>query len=77
MQYSIHTDLAIEASAVENLKSNDNTQNGIVSNVYQKDDITVTEVRITNEKGERAVGKPMGNYITIEIPTLKNNISDV
>jgi len=77
MQYSIHTDLAIEASAVENLKSNDNTQNGIVSNVYQKDDITVTEVRITNEKGERAVGKPMGNYITIEVPTLRNNISDV
>lgn len=77
MQYSIHTDLAIEASAVENLKPENGKAGGIVSNVYKRDDITVTEVRITNKEGEKAVGKPVGRYVTIEVPTLRDGISDV
>ena len=29
--------------------------------------IKVTRVKITNEEGEKAIGKPRGNYITIDI----------
>lgn len=37
------------------------------------DEIRVTRVRVTSPTGEAAVGKPMGNYITIEVPNLKDN----
>ena len=33
--------------------------------------IAVERVKITNEKGEKAIGKPRGNYITIDIKKLK------
>lgn len=77
MQFTIHTDLAIEASAVENLKSADSETAGIISDVYEKDNIKIREVKITNENGERSVGKPMGKYVTIEVPSLRENISGV
>ena len=31
----------------------------------------VTRVKIVNEKGETAIGKPIGNYITIDIKKIK------
>lgn len=77
MQYSIHTDLAIEASAVENLKISDKKESGIETNIFEKDGITVTEVMITNKKGEEAVGKPVGKYVTLEVPSLRDNITEV
>ena len=33
--------------------------------------IKVERVRITNENGEKAIGKPIGNYITIDVRKLK------
>jgi spore protease len=36
-------------------------------------DIKITRVKITSPTGEAAIGKPMGNYITIEIPGLKES----
>jgi len=30
-------------------------------------------VRVTSPTGEAAIGKPMGNYITLEVPRLKEN----
>lgn len=76
MSFSIHTDLAIEASAVENLKFTDNSESGIRTNIFEKNQVTVTEVEITNKTGENSVGKPMGKYVTIEIPTLRDNITE-
>ena len=35
------------------------------------DTIKVERVKITNENGEKALGKPMGSYITIDIKRLK------
>lgn len=75
MQYSIHTDLAIEASALENAKIIDNIESGISTSIFEKDGITVTEVNITNKNGEKAVGKPIGKYVTLEVPSLRDDIS--
>ena len=36
-------------------------------------DIKITRVRVTSPTGEAAIGKPMGNYITLEVPGLRNN----
>ncbi len=35
--------------------------------------IKITRVRVTSPTGEAAIGKPMGNYITLEIPGLRDN----
>ena len=77
MEYSIHTDLAIEASAVENLSDKSKTNSGISSDTFTKNDITITEVNITNENGAKAVGKPIGKYITLEVPKLRDDITEV
>lgn len=77
MEFSIHTDLAIEAAAVENIKIIGKKESGIESNVFEKDGITVTEVLITNKSGEKMVGKPMGKYVTLEVPSLRDNITEV
>ncbi len=41
------------------------------------EDVKITRVRITSPTGEQTIGKPMGNYITLEIPQLKDNNPDV
>ena len=39
---------------------------------YQKDEnIKIERVKITNFEGQKAIGKPIGNYITIDIKKLK------
>lgn len=76
MQYSIHTDLAIEASAVENMKISDKKTSGIETNIFEKGGITVTEVKITNKNGEEAIQKPIGKYVTLEVPSLRDNITE-
>ena len=75
MNYEIHTDLAIEASAVENLETSGRIS-GIKMESYKEDHVTVTRVEILNKKGEEAAGKPKGNYVTLEVPDLRNNIAD-
>jgi len=40
-------------------------------------DIHVTRVRITSPAGEQSIGKPMGNYITLDVPRLKENDRDL
>jgi len=37
----------------------------------------VTRVRITSPEGEKSIGKPMGNYITLDVPKLKENDRDL
>lgn len=38
--------------------------------------IKVTDVRITDEKGEKAIGKPVGQYITVEASDLPDGDDD-
>ena len=45
---------------------------GIESTKEEKDEnIKIERVKIVNESGEKAIGKPIGNYITIDIKKLK------
>lgn len=64
---NIRTDLAIEAKEIYQKESNGNIA-GVEVEEYSEEDIKVTNVKIVNEIGERAMGKPIGSYITIEIP---------
>lgn len=58
------TDLALEKQ--ELLKDKD--QDGIKVTHWRKENAFVTEIEILNGAGEKAVGKPMGKYITVDMP---------
>lgn len=59
---AIRTDLAIECREMfaEEIS-------GVESKAHDSDGITVTHVRISTQEGARQIGKPVGNYVTIEI----------
>lgn len=64
---SIRTDLAIEAKEIYQKESKGKTD-GIVVEESNEGDIRITNVKIVNEIGEKNMGKPMGTYITIDMP---------
>lgn len=67
------TDLALE---VRETFEDDNVeiQGVILKEDYDKDkDIRVSTVVIKDQRGADAMGKPMGTYITIEAPKLKES----
>lgn len=64
---NIRTDLAIEATQVCE-KDNKGNIPGVEVGEHKDGEIKVTSVKIINEVGEKAMGKPKGTYITIDIP---------
>lgn len=74
---NIRTDLAIEASALYNKPPEEIEKiDGVKISTEKYEEITVTHVQITNENGEKAIGKKIGNYITIESPKIRDNDED-
>lgn len=70
--YNFRTDLALERRDI--FKKNNNLEeiDGIETENKEIDEnLKVSIVRITNENGEQAIGKPMGTYVTIDIKKLK------
>lgn len=72
----IRTDLALEAT--ESFAERDTKLRGVeIHEDYNKEkDIRTTIVKITTENGARAMGRPQGNYITIEAPDLSASDED-
>ena len=71
--FDFRTDLATERRDIYK-KANqiENEIQGIESKKEEIDEnIIVERVKITNEKGEKAIGKPQGNYITIDVKKLR------
>ena len=71
--YNFRTDLALERRDLYNKAHNiEKDIDGIETEEEQIDDkIKVSRVKVTNQSGEEAIGKPQGNYITIDIKKLK------
>lgn len=71
--YNFRTDLAIERRDLYRKANNiENEINGIESEKEEiSKNISVERVKITNEEGQKAIGKPIGNYITMDIKNLK------
>lgn len=67
------TDLALERRNLYRKANNiENEVDGIETEEEQiSDKINVSRVKITNEKGEKAIGKPIGSYITVDVKGLK------
>ncbi|MBQ4312760.1 MAG: GPR endopeptidase [Clostridia bacterium] len=64
---SLRTDLALE------LREENPRCEGVSYETEQIDDITVSAITVEDERGARALGKPLGSYITIELPTLTDH----
>lgn len=70
---NIRTDLAIEASAIYNKTDEEISKiDGVKVESEEFGEIKVTHVEVTNKSGEKAIGKEMGNYITIESPGIRS-----
>ena len=71
--FNIRTDLAVEAKELWQETAEKQTQlEGVIARDSEKNGYKITTVEITNEKGEQAIGKPVGTYVTIEIDKLIN-----
>ena len=68
--FKIRTDLALEAR--ENAEEEAESLSGVsVEEVYHEDsEVRITKVSITSKNSARALGKPMGTYITLEAPAM-------
>jgi len=71
---NIYTDLALEmAEQLDGTQAIDGVE--ITSDV--REGITINSIRITNDAGATAMGKPIGNYITVESLEIKVNSVDI
>ena len=70
---NFRTDLASERRDI--FKKANNIENEIQGIESEKEEINenlkIERVKITTEEGEKAIGKPKGNYITIDVKKLK------
>lgn len=68
--FQARTDLALEAR--EYVEDANGALHGVIVEEYEKEhgDIHVTKVQITTKNGAKMLGKPMGTYITLEVPGL-------
>lgn len=64
---NIRTDLALEAQEFLKKQTKRNIP-GTKVDEHMDEDIKVTAVNILDKKGEEVIGKPIGTYITLEIP---------
>lgn len=69
---NFRTDLASERRDIYQRANNLEEIDGIETEKDEIDEnIKVERVKITNKNGEQAIGKPIGNYITIDVKKLK------
>ena len=70
--YNFRTDLALERRNIYQKVNKLQEIDGIETTEEDVDEnIKVSRVKITNQNGEKAIGKPIGNYITIDVKKLK------
>ena len=70
--YNFRTDLASERKEIYQKANNLQEIDGIETNKEDiEENLKVERVKIINENGEKAIGKPKGSYITIDIKNLK------
>ena len=74
--FQVRTDLALEAR--EGIADADGELRGVRVEEYrnEKSEVNITKVTIDTRNGAKAMGKPMGTYITLEAPGLNEPDED-
>ena len=71
----IRTDLAMEAKALWEKSAGKTTKlAGVRARERERDGFAVTDVHILDRRGEAALGKPAGRYVTLELPPLARDV---
>ena len=67
----LRTDLAVEARemAGENVS-------GVEFKAYKENNLSISRLKVKNQKAKLSLGKEIGTYITIELPSLTDNFSE-
>ena len=66
MRKNIYTDLALEVKELYNEEKEE--LSGVSVEEFVENNVKVTEVKVLDENGEKSMGKPIGTYLTMEIP---------
>ena len=74
---NVRTDLALENAELYWETGEDHEIPGVSFTEEKMGEVRITRVEVLDEEGEGAVGKPKGNYITIEIPSLLESDSEM
>src|SRR5699024_2964531 len=72
----IYTDLAVETKEMYQPEKEEEIS-GVAVDVEEEQNHSVTTVEILDEKGSQTMGKPIGKYLTIEVPNLENADEDL
>lgn len=72
MFFSFRTDLAVEMRDAYK-KAQQTDVPGVSSEEEEIDDVKITRVKIETEEGAGHIGKPVGNYVTLDAPKIKLN----
>ena len=74
-RFPIRTDLAVEARETTLSGSEAESISGVVYQQQEEDGgrIHISRVSVKNEKGAKALGKPKGNYLTVEAQDMWKN----
>ncbi len=70
---NFRTDLALERH--ESVKNNN--PEGVDFDVREKCGIRISNIKVLDEKGEAAIGKKIGRYITAELPSLEESADNL
>ncbi len=68
------TDLALERAQILGTDE----MAGVIHNTYDICSTAVSEIKVINAVGEKTIGKPVGTYITVEVPpfTISRELTD-
>ena len=74
--YHVRTDLAIENRELYR-QANKVESKGVEVDKEESDNYTVTRVRVLNKSASEDMHKPIGTYITIDVPKLNRTDEDL
>ncbi len=76
-KYEVRTDLALEAHQSATEKFNESNIPGVEMTTEDTADIKITRLHVLDDEGAKSIGKVPGKYITIEIPGLRRQDSEL
>jgi spore protease len=76
MAFVGRSDLAVETREMVQ-KGSQREIPGVEVNNENIENIAITRVKIKNDEGSKTMGKPIGSYITLDIPELNQNIKEI
>jgi spore protease len=74
--YQIRTDLAVENRELYKQASNEDSK-GVDIEKEEKESYIVTRIKVLNKEGSENIHKPIGTYITIDVPRLNKSDEDL